>query len=241
MGRAFPKLEMTPFFESQNALFPLVAFSEEETLIVTNYQQMEENLHPFMLRNNGYCHVACYGMNGYQMKAAMISGTLKLARDLGEALSTGSIQDKLYSLRNLFSNSVYGELQVAFWGSISSIHRWFEKEVLVGSCHLIGQWSFHGESADVYFQNEFLSFRDSRKRKSATPDLILFLHYETGIPVSVSDIREGMFVVVLIVPAPGVLYTKGMLRKVGPASFDIPEEFRPTDEDEEGPYNEDWD
>jgi len=240
MGRAFPDLEMTTFFDSHVPLFPLAAVSECEDLLVSDQSQFEGNFHSFILENNGYCHVACYGMNGSQMKAAMVPGTLKLARDIGEALVNGSLQAKLQSLRILFSNSVYGEMKVVFWGRITSIHRWFDNDVLVGSCHLSGQWANHGQSADVYFQNEFLSIT-SGKKGSATPDLIVFLHCETGLPLSVSDIREGMLLSVLVIPAPSKLYTKDLLRTAGPTSFGIPKEFSPAGKEMEGPYNENWD
>lgn len=222
MGRAFPKLEMTSFYHSQMSIFPLVAYSREETLIVHDSHQLDEKFQAFLFANNGFGHIACYGMNGKQMKAAMISGTLKLAREIGKTLSAGTLEEKLHSLRTLFSNSVYGELQVIFKGRISVISRWFAKEVLVGSCHLNGQESFHGKTADVYYQNEFLSIRMLREKSITTPNLIIFVHSETGTPVSVSEIREGMFVLVLTIPAPSVFHTKEMRKLIGPESFDIP-------------------
>ncbi|XJZ27028.1 DUF917 domain-containing protein [Bacillota bacterium Lsc_1132] len=225
MGRAFPKLEMTSFFHSQVDRFPLVVLSGNNTLMVQNPQQFHEKFQSFLLNNDGYGHIAGYGMHGQQMKAAMIPGTLKLARDIGRVLSSGEVHRKLESLKILFSNSVYGNMEVVFMGRISSIHRWFESGVLVGTCHLDGQRSYHGEIADVYFQNEFLSMQVAREMRFTTPDLLIFVHYETGFPVSVSDIREGMVVFALTVSAPSVFYTKEMIGLTGPKGFDIPVAF----------------
>lgn len=225
MGRAFPKLEMSSFYHSQTSIFPLVAYSREETLIVHEPHQLEEKLQSFLIENNGFGHIACYGMNGRQMKPAMIPGTLKLVRDIGKTLSEGSVEEKIQSLQTLFSNSVYGRLQVLFKGRISVIRRWFSKEVLVGSCHLDGNESFHGKTAVVYYQNEFLSFLILREKSFTTPDLIIFVDYETGLPLSVSEIREGMYVLALTVQAPSVFHTKEMRRLTGPENLDIPDEF----------------
>ncbi len=240
MGRAFPKLEMTTFYNSEISVFPLVASSKDETLIVTNKQEFEEEYISFMYKNSGYCHMACFGMYGQQLQAVMVPGTLKLAREIGKALLIGNVEEKVESLRNLFFNSVYGDLQVAFMGRIASIHRWFDEEVLVGSCHFLGQLSFNGMKATIYFQNEFLTMAISNGKMSTTPDLIILLSYESGIPLSVSDIREGMFVLVLIVPAPSIFHTNEMLRLVGTNSFGIPKNFSNPTKIGDVPSNENW-
>lgn len=240
MGRAFPKLEMTTFFDSQVSVFPLAAYSKAETLVARNNQQLQEVFSSFVLKNSGYCHMACFGMVGHQLKAALVPGSLKLSRDIGKALSTGTIEKKVDLLRNLFFNSVYGELEVVFSGRIFSIDRWFEEEALVGSCHLEGQLSFHGKSATIYFQNEFLSIVVSKEKTRTTPDLIIFLHYESGMPISVSDIREGMLVLILVVPAPSVFYTNEMLKLVGPKAFRIPSKFVQPEKMGDVPSNENW-
>jgi DUF917 family protein len=241
MGRAFPKLEMTSFYHSSVTAFPLVAYSNDETLIAYDQQQYEEKYQSFIFENSGYCHMACYGVDGQRLKAAMIPGTLKLARDLGKALSSGSIQEKLSALKRLFANSVYGELHIPFFGRIASVRRWFENKVLVGSCQLDGQLSLHGKTAMVFYQNEFLSMTVSGTKMFATPNLIIFLDYDTGMPVSVSEIHEGMFVLVLAVPAPSIMRTKEMLRLVGPQCFDIPDEFYPAGKNGGVLADEDWD
>lgn len=225
MGRAFPLLEMTSFFHTQTSYIPFVALSGEETIIVRDHHGFEEKYQSFLSENYGFMHIACYGMYGQHMKAAMIPGTLKLASEIGKAIGSGSIEDKGQSLRTLFSNSVYGNLEVIFKGRISAIKRWFAKEVLVGSCHLDGQGSFHGQLADVYYQNEFLSIRLSRETCITAPNLIIFVHHETWLPVSVSEIREGILVNVLTVPVPSIFLTKEMRRLTGPQNFDIPNEF----------------
>ncbi len=239
MGRAFPKLEMTTYFNSYISVLPLAAYSNVETLVAANQQQFAEVYDSFIFNHKGYGYIACLGMAGYQMKALMIPGTLKLARNIGRALSNGSIEEKVDSLRSLFSNSVYGELQVCFLGRILTIRRWFEEKILVGSCQIAGQFSFAGRNALLYFQNEFLSVRLSGEESHTTPDLIILLNYENGLPLSVSDIHEGVFILVLIVPAPSIFHTKDMFKLVGPKSFGIPNEFYSVHEEVGGLLDED--
>lgn len=225
MGRAFPKLEMTTFFNSNISVFPLAANSNEETLIARNQEEFAEVFDSFIFNRKGFGNIACFGMTGSQAKSIMLPGTLKLARNIGKALTSGSVNEKLALLQSIFSNSIYGELQVGFVGRIGTIERWFEDKILVGSCHITGQLSFSDKNAELYFQNEFLSVKVTGNGSSATPDLIILLNYETGMPVSVSDIREGLFVLVLTIPASSIFYTKELYKLVGPKGFGIPNSF----------------
>lgn len=240
MGRAFPKLGMTTFAYSGDSLFPIAAISGQEKLVATEFSILEEKFNSFILHNKGYCHAACFGMTGYQMKAAMIPGTLKLARNIGEALSIGTLQQKEKSLRNILMNSLFGKMKITFAGRISFVKRWFENKVLVGSCQLTGHFTFFGQKAEIIFQNEFLCCSVNEDSPFTTPDLIVLLRYDNGMPISVSDIREGVLVLVLIVPAPSMLKTKEILREVSPNGFGIPIDYSQIKQEGGAALDEGW-
>jgi len=242
MGRAFPEVEMTSFYHSEISAVPLVAVSKEHSLVVTSTKKLIDTFKDFTFQDYGYCHFACFGANGHHMKAAMIPGTLKLTRDIGKVLAQkASIWDKAKNIRHAFLNSVYGEMEIVFTGKIRSIRRWFVNKMLVGSATLTGQLQYHKKQADLYFQNEFLAFAIPEETACTTPDLIILLNYETGLPLSVSEIREGMLVMILAIKAPSLFHTKEMIDQTGPEPFRIPESFcHSTDANGRGLPHENW-
>lgn len=226
MGRSFPELEMVHFYHAGIPAVPLAACSKDETLVINEAKHVSRTLKEFMFQQDGYCHFACFGAAGSRMRAAMVPGTLKLALEIGKILAqNASIWVKVQQLRHAFFQSVYGEMEIAFAGKIRAINRWFEEEMLVGALELAGQMEYHKQRAKLYFQNEFLSFQIPDACHCTTPDLIIFVHYETGLPVAVSELREGMMAMVLTVKAPGLYQTKKMLAQTGPEMFRIPNQF----------------
>lgn len=229
MGRAFPELDMTTYFLNNIPLHPLTAQSGEAYKSLAEKKILSETItamKELMLQNTGFVHLACYGLTGSQLLAAVIPGTLKLALDLGKAISTGSKSERLLNLTRIMDNSVYGELKLITIGYVSLIKRWFNNGTLVGTCCINGKYAHEGKIIEISFQNEFLSILYQDEYVCTTPDLILLLDSQTLMPKRAAELQEGNVVYVMVITAPSILRTKDMLELVGPRRFGINADYR---------------
>lgn len=215
MGRAFPELHMTTYALHGIPIQPMAAQSGE-TLLQIGERVLQEQaicrLKEMWLQHSGYVLLACYGGRGSSIRPAIIPGTLKLALQLGRATESGSYSERLNTIGQVFTNSMYGSPSYIALGYVSKVARWFERGSLVGSCHISGKDAYGGKSVQISFQNEFLSLHSDGEAIVGSPDLILLLDYYSLLPKLASELQEGDMVHVLTVPAPSVLRTKGMLR-----------------------------
>ena len=71
----------------------------------------------------------------------------------------------------------------------------------------------------IDLQNEFLIFRRNDAVEVCTPDLIVVLDSDTGLPITTEMLRYGQRIAVLGLPAHDLLRTPEALAVVGPAAF----------------------
>jgi DUF917 family protein len=244
MGRAFPELYMTTFHLNKVSITPLALKTHYAETVLTespNVLMTTESAKEFTLKNGGYAHIACNGINGRKLITSMIPGTLNLIYRLGSVISKEEMkEEQLKQIMLIFENSVYGRPKLIIEGVISDVNRLFQKELLIGHFNVSGRLSFAGRSAQLNFQNEFLSVREDQDTICTTPDLILVLGAESLMPYSVSEIQEGVQVIVLAIPAPNILRTTDMLQSVGPQHFGLTNKYKPFQNDEGESNNETW-
>ncbi|MFS0783774.1 DUF917 domain-containing protein [Bacillus sp. 1P06AnD] len=240
MGRAFPDLFMSLFSRNTETLFPLMLVSGKEEKIIRNKKEYNEQFQPFVLENKGYAFLACHGGRGRRLVSCMVPGTLKLSRQLGLSLSSGTFREKLNAVREDIGNSIYGQISCVCFGRVTAVKKWFEEKRLIGTCHINGFFHFAGRQAHLYFQNEFLKLALSDGKCYGVPDLIILLRQDNGQPVSVSEIREGMIVAALVISAPSALRTEEMMRSISPGQFGL-EKLDCLPLHEGGDSDEDWD
>jgi Holliday junction resolvase len=75
----------------------------------------------------------------------------------------------------------------------------------------------------VAFRNENVSVRDQSSGKvlATVPDIITIVDAETGEPVMTEEVRYGLSVCVLVMPAPAVWRTALGLKTAGPRAFGV--------------------
>uniref|UniRef100_A0A7S1PQ55 S-Me-THD-like C-terminal domain-containing protein n=1 Tax=Alexandrium catenella TaxID=2925 RepID=A0A7S1PQ55_ALECA len=79
----------------------------------------------------------------------------------------------------------------------------------------------HGQRpVAVEFQNEFLIARDADSVVlGSVPDLLCLVETATGRPIATEEVRYGLRVSLLCLPAPPQLRTEAALREVSPGAF----------------------
>ncbi|MEM1401433.1 MAG: DUF917 domain-containing protein, partial [Pseudomonadota bacterium] len=84
---------------------------------------------------------------------------------------------------------------------------------------LEGFGDFAGDTGRIDLQNEFLIFRRNDVVEVCTPDLIVVLDSDTGLPITTEMLRYGQRIAVLGLPAHALMRTPEALKVVGPAAF----------------------
>jgi DUF917 family protein len=79
----------------------------------------------------------------------------------------------------------------------------------------------------IEFQNENLMAKQGSRVLGCVPDLICCLDSSSGEAIATEDVRYGLWVSVLLLPAHPLLRVPAALRVVGPAAFGYEAEYQP--------------
>lgn len=90
-----------------------------------------------------------------------------------------------------------------------------------GRVFIEGVEKFNGTCIIVDFQNEYLIAKKqaSSELLASTPDLITLIETDTGEPIQTSELKYGIRVSVLVLPAHPLMKTEKALMYVGPKAF----------------------
>jgi DUF917 family protein len=102
---------------------------------------------------------------------------------------------------------------------ITDLQRHLKGGFAVGHINLNGFGNFDGETGRIDLQNEFLVFWHNGNVEVCTPDLIVVLDSDTGLPITTEMLRYGQRVAVLGLPAHPLMRSPEALKVVGPAAF----------------------
>ncbi|WP_148235755.1 DUF917 domain-containing protein [Thermaerobacter marianensis] len=235
MGRAFPELQMDTFMINGVSPSPFALADVHGHAVIfdriTDPRWAERLARATTIAMGGSAGLAMPLVHGKQVKEFGISGTLSLARRLGQAV--------------LAARAAHSSPVAAILAEVPGVHLLDGKVVDVarrtvqgfarGAVRIEGLDAFEGQALEIEFQNEYLvARRDGGSRQggagevlACTPDLICIVDTETGEPVATEVLRYGLRVSVLGLAAPWQLKTPAALKVVGPRAFGYEVEFRP--------------
>lgn len=230
MGRAFPELQMVSFTLADVAATPMVIADDKGNSGVLNAVSnlwTERLARAATVEMGGAALVALYPMTGAQLKAGILKGTLGLVHEVGRAI-----------LAERRANRHPGAALIRRCGGIdlctarvTDIERRTTGGFARGRATLQGVDADQGRSFALLFQNEFLCLEDGAGRPLAlTPDLICALDADGGLPVTTEQLRFGLAVRLIGLPADPKWRSPGGLELVGPAYFGYDHPFRPVEE-----------
>jgi len=235
MGRAFPELQMTTYHGFGMKASPAVISNRpDKTYLLSSDEntEIEKQARKLVTDLGGWAAIACYPMQGWQMREAGILQTYTLTIRLGEALSADAMDAHgvMEKMRKIFQKSIYGKPVKLIEGKIVDLQRNIIEGMLKGSLVVEGSGSYIGEYLSVFFHNEYLWIKKNDATLATVPDLICVLDEETGYPLSVEELENHVKVWVIAIPGPFLLQTAKMLDVVGPMQFGIAENFIPIEE-----------
>lgn len=227
MGRAFPELQMVSFTLHDIAATPLVIADEKgNTGIVDAISNLwtERLARAQTVQMGGAALVALYPMSGAQLKRGVLRDTLSLVRDVGSTIRSERSAHR-HPAQAL--GALCGGRRL-FTGRCVDIDRRTTGGFARGRASFVGLDEDAGRRFAVSFQNEFLLCEDEDGRRLAsTPDLICALDADGGLPVTTEQLRFGLAVTLLGLPADPQWRSPAGLAVAGPGYFGYGPDFVP--------------
>ncbi|GAB6876937.1 DUF917 domain-containing protein [Thermaerobacter litoralis] len=239
MGRAFPELQMDTFMINGVSPSPFALADVHGHAVIFDRIRdpywAERLARATTIAMGGSAGLAMPLVEGRQVKAFGIPGTLSLARRLGQAV---------LAARAAHTSPVEAILKEVpgvhlLDGKVVDVARRTVQGFARGAVRIEGLGAFDGQVVVIEFQNEYLVARgtggeagdgpegNDGQPLACTPDLICIVDTETGEPVATEVLRYGLRVSVLGLAAPRQLKTPAALAVVGPRAFGYDVEFRP--------------
>jgi DUF917 family protein len=219
MGRAFPELQMETFVIEGVSATPAAMCDDKNNVVVfdrlVDACTLERLARVVTIQMGGRAAVVSTLLSTADVRRTAILGTLSEARDIGRAVLAARRErqnpcDAIVAVRGG---------RRAFTGKISDVERRTEGGFARGRMVLDGLDDFRGRSMEIRFQNENLVAWLDGTLCISVPDLICLIDHDRGEPVPTEELRYGLRVHVLGLPAPAKLRTPAALAVVGPRYF----------------------
>jgi len=228
MGRAFPELQMTTYHINNIPCNPCVFqdnrgncydLSQDDTFL------LELSIRKVLFENGEIGFLAGYENTGSVVRRNIIPGTISLAADIGKEIEQAkNYDDLLTGLINVSKNSNYGKCIELFKGTVTDIQR--VEKLNWDNIHLSGDDNYINQKFSVLVHYENLIAFKNDKIAAMVPDIITFIDLQKLKPIQNHEVKRGMEVAVIGLPAPLVLKTQHALDVVGPQCFGYKAQYR---------------
>ena len=219
MGRAFPEMQMCTWSIYGHREAPGAMADEKGNIVVIretpNDVWLERMARSVVVAMGAAAGLATQPMKGDFVKRAAVPNTITQALNLGRAVlnAHATNADPIQTV----INQERGKLLMT--AKITDLQRHLKGGFAVGHINLNGFGNFDGETGRIDLQNEFLVFWHNGNVEVCTPDLIVVLDSDTGLPITTEMLRYGQRVAVLGLPAHPLMRSPEALKVVGPAAF----------------------
>lgn len=227
MGRAFPEVQMTTFFIHGQAVQPAgLADADGNVMIVTEAttpKMLEKLLRAGTIAMGCTALMTTAPMSGDFVARFGVPHTTSQAWSLGDAVLAARAA-KADPLEAILKQS--GGVRL-MRGKVTDISRRVMAGFTRGKLTVAGLDADAGRSLVVDIQNEYLVARESERIITMVPDLICIVDSETGRAIGTEELRYGLRIDVLSMPAPVLLRSEMALASVGPRAFGYDFDFVP--------------
>ena len=219
MGRAFPEMQMCTWSIYGHREAPAAMADEKGNIVIIRNTPddvwLERIARSVVVAMGAAAGLATQPMRGDFVKRAAVPNTITQALNLGRAVlqahrtNSDPVQTVIDQER--------GKLLMT--GKIVDLQRHLKGGFAVGHITLEGFGNFLGDNGRIDLQNEFLVFWRNQMVEVCTPDLIVVLDSDTGLPITTEMLRYGQRVAVLGLPAHPLMRSPEALKVVGPTAF----------------------
>lgn len=217
MGRAFPELQMVlPTLAGVRAT-PMAIRDEKgnAAILDTVSNRWAETLARSATIDMGCSSIiSLYAMDGEQLRAGFVRGTLQLCIDLGEVVSQARAdhRDPVQAVTGRLGGRLLHR------GKVVDVARRTQTGFARGDARVAGLTAAD-PAMMLHFQNEHLVAEVEGTAVATTPDLIIVLDTETGEPITTEALRYGARVSVIAAPCDARWHTVEGIALVGPRYF----------------------
>lgn len=219
MGRAFPEMQMCTWSIYGHREAPGAMADEKGNIVVIrdtpNDVWLERIARHVVVAMGAAAGLATQPMRGDFVKRVAVPNTITQALNLGRAVLRAH-EVNADPVKTVIDQE-RGRLMMT--AKIADLERHLKGGFAVGHMALEGFGSFNGDVGRIDLQNEFLVFRRNSVVEVSTPDLIVVLDAETGLPITTEMLRYGQRIAVLGLPAHPLMRSDAALEVVGPAAF----------------------
>lgn len=223
MGRAFPEMQMCTWSIYGHREAPGAMADEKGNIVVIRDTPddvwLERIARAVVVSMGAAAGLATQPMRGEFVKRAAVPNTITQALNLGRAVLKAH-ETNADPVQTVIDQERGRLLMTA---KIVDLQRHLKGGFAVGHMTLEGFGDFDGDKGRIDLQNEFLVFRRNETVEVCTPDLIIVLDSDTGLPITTEMLRYGQRIAVLGLPAHPLMRTEQALEVVGPAAFGYPE------------------
>jgi DUF917 family protein len=224
MGRAFPEFQMTTFHLEGVGASPFVVVNEKYDSCVVEADDnhvAEKFARAVSVKMGGAAIFAAYPVSPAQAARSGITGSLSFMQNVGLMVEQAR-RDKS-GMVSMLTKALGG--YVLFRGKAVNVDQRSEGGFTLGVAAFAGVDDQKGRQFEVYFQNEYLLARCGAAPVCMTPDLIILLDEDTGLPILSERLRYGVRVAALGVPANERWRTPRGIEVAGPRYFNYDTDF----------------
>lgn len=217
MGRAFPRLEMTVLTLAGVPATPLSIADEKGNVVVLealDHETTERVARAVVTEFGLIAAICCYPLRADQVVAHALLGSISGCLDLGRQLMAHA-RGEAGALETLLARTGGRRL---FVGKVLDIERRSIDGTSRGSI-VLEHLDLPDRTLRIEMQTELLLALEDGEVLAATPDLIVALDHEAGLPVTVEELAFGQRLDVLSLPCPPRWRTPDATALVGPAAF----------------------
>ena len=219
MGRAFPEMQMCTWSIYGHREAPAAMADEKGNIVIIRNTPddvwLERIARSVVVAMGAAAGLATQPMRGDFVKRAAVPNTITQALNLGRAVlqahetNADPVQTVIEQER--------GKLLMT--AKIIDLQRHLKGGFAVGHMALEGFGDFLGDNGRIDLLNEFLVFWRNDLVEVCTPDLIVVLDSDTGLPITTEMLRYGQRIAVLGLPAHPLMRSAEALKVVGPTAF----------------------
>jgi hypothetical protein len=225
IGRAKPELMMQTYTVLNIPITPMVLTDRKGNSVlvekVASFKDAERIARALAVVGGGTTAVRC-PVRGDVLKKALIPGGVSKAIEIGKAFREAESFRKHPVAAVIEASGGKGFFQ----GEVSRFE-WEDRDgFLWGAITVRGQERYKGHELKIWVKNEnLLSWMDGEPYV-VTPDLICILESKTGKPITNSNMKVGMEIVIFAIPAHPFWRTQEAIDLVSPKHFDFDIPYR---------------
>jgi uncharacterized protein len=215
IGRAFPELQMSSAEIMGVAACPAFmgdCYGNAVVIGARDGHTLEQYARSLTVEMGSVALVAIYPMTGFQAKqGAVLAGSVSRVKAIGNRI-LDAVKSQQNPAQVLMASMGARNLGLGMIDDMScSIQDGFMRGTVTVACR--------GSNQVIHYQNEYLVAYENDCVVASTPDIIVLLEEETGMPVTSERLSYGLRVHMLVLDSPDIWKTEKGLSLVGPRVF----------------------